>query len=92
MAGNGAPVAVLNLYSRDSAAMAPVSERVWNVSNPGSVQVPWAKAAEPPMVKVPAGAMVRLGHPSVERGTPERGQFAPLLADRFDPGPVLRMP
>jgi ANTAR domain len=35
-AGNGAPVAVLNLYSHDQAAMAPVVDAIWNVFHPDS--------------------------------------------------------
>jgi hypothetical protein len=33
-AGSGEPVAVLNLYAHDAAAMAPLTEAVWNVYKP----------------------------------------------------------
>jgi hypothetical protein len=33
-AGSGEPVAVLNLYGHDAAAMAPLTEAVWNVYKP----------------------------------------------------------
>jgi hypothetical protein len=33
-AGSGEPVAVLNLYGHDGAAMAPLTESVWNVYKP----------------------------------------------------------
>jgi hypothetical protein len=33
-AGSGEPVAVLNLYGHDAAAMAPLTESVWNVYKP----------------------------------------------------------
>jgi hypothetical protein len=38
-AGSGEPVAVLNLYAHDAAAMAPLTEAVWNVYKPDPVAV-----------------------------------------------------
>jgi hypothetical protein len=35
-AGSGEPVAVLNLYAHDAAAMAPLTEAVWNVYKPNA--------------------------------------------------------
>jgi hypothetical protein len=35
-AGSGEPAAVLNLYGHDAAAMAPLTEAVWNVYKPNS--------------------------------------------------------
>jgi hypothetical protein len=36
-AGSGEPVAVLNLYGHDAAAMAPLTEAIWNVYKPNPV-------------------------------------------------------
>jgi len=37
IAGSGEPVAVLNLYGHDAAAMAPLTEAVWRVYKPDPV-------------------------------------------------------
>jgi ANTAR domain/GAF domain len=38
-AGSGAPVAVLNLHGRDSAAMAPIIEGIWDVFHPDGATI-----------------------------------------------------
>jgi hypothetical protein len=54
-AGGGAPVAVLNLYGRDAAAMAALTEAVLTVYTPGSAAVGEAVDLEPGAWELMAG-------------------------------------
>jgi len=56
-AGSGAPVAVLNLYSHDQAALAPVMAAIWNVFHPDST----ADGGEPDSVLEPGAAELIAG-------------------------------
>jgi hypothetical protein len=56
-AGSGAPVAVLNLYSHDSAAMAPVIDAIWYAyhAGPGTAGSDRAGGLEPGAAELMAG-------------------------------------
>ena len=54
-AGSGAPVAVLNLYSHDATAMAPLTEAVWTVYKPGNAAGGEAVDLEPGAWELMAG-------------------------------------
>jgi len=57
-AGDGAPIAVLNLYSHDQSAMAPVIERVWNVFNRDPATATTADGGEAPGLESGAAELV----------------------------------
>jgi hypothetical protein len=55
-AGDGAPIAVLNLYSRDHVAMAPVIDEVWSIFNPDmAADSGEARCLEPGAAELVAG-------------------------------------
>jgi hypothetical protein len=56
--GDGKPIAVLNLYSHDHSAMAPVIEGVWNVFNHDSETATTADNGEAPSLEPGAAELI----------------------------------